>query len=99
MSETSLRSYRPKRKFVVTAEPPPREVASGPEAISVVQKQAALRAGLEQALAALWPDIPAQRCTVHKHGNLLAHASKPLRGPANSRLQNALRRQGESASL
>lgn len=31
-------------------------------------------AGLERALAALWPDVPAQRCTVHKHRNLLAHA-------------------------
>src|SRR3954468_15513362 len=29
---------------------------------------------LEKALAALWPDVPAQRCTVHKHRNLLAHA-------------------------
>ena len=26
-------------------------------------------AGLERALAALWPDVPAQRCTVHKHRN------------------------------
>ena len=25
-------------------------------------------AGLEKALAALWPAVPAQRCTVHKHG-------------------------------
>jgi len=31
-------------------------------------------AGLEKALAALWPEVPAQRCTVHKHRNLLAHA-------------------------
>ena len=30
--------------------------------------------GLEKALAALWPDAPVQRCTVHKHRNLLAHA-------------------------
>jgi transposase-like protein len=30
--------------------------------------------GLENALAALWPDAPVQRCTVHKHRNLLAHA-------------------------
>src|SRR5256885_5178158 len=29
--------------------------------------------GLEQALAALWGDVPTQRCTVHKHRNLLAH--------------------------
>jgi transposase-like protein len=31
-------------------------------------------AGLERALAALWPEVPTQRCTVHKHRNLLAHA-------------------------
>ena len=35
-------------------------------------------AGLEKALAALWPAVPAQRCTVHKHRNLLAHAPKRL---------------------
>ena len=35
-------------------------------------------AGLEKALAALWPDVPAQRCTVHKHRNLLAHAPDRL---------------------
>src|SRR5512133_3815633 len=34
-------------------------------------------AGLEKALAALWPEVPTQRCTVHKHRNLLAH------GPAH----------------
>ncbi len=34
--------------------------------------------GLEAALAALWPDVPRQRCTVHKHRNLLAHAPKTL---------------------
>lgn len=34
--------------------------------------------GLEKALAALWPDLPIQRCTVHKHRNLLAHAPKKL---------------------
>jgi transposase-like protein len=34
--------------------------------------------GLEAALAALWPDAPVQRCTVHKHRNLLAHAPKRL---------------------
>lgn len=32
--------------------------------------------GLEKALAALWPEVPLQRCTVHKHRNLLAHAPK-----------------------
>ena len=35
-------------------------------------------AGLERALARLWPDMPAQRCTVHKHRNLLAHAPEAL---------------------
>ena len=34
--------------------------------------------GLEKALAALWPTVPIQRCTVHKHRNLLAHAPKKL---------------------
>jgi putative transposase len=34
--------------------------------------------GLEAALAALWPAVPVQRCTVHKHRNLLAHAPKKL---------------------
>ena len=35
-------------------------------------------AGLEKAIAALWNDVPVQRCTVHKHRNLLAHAPKKL---------------------
>jgi putative transposase len=35
-------------------------------------------AGLEKALAALWPEVPTQRCTVHKHRNLLAHAPEAL---------------------
>jgi putative transposase len=34
--------------------------------------------GLEVALSALWPNVPQQRCTVHKHWNLLAHAPKEL---------------------
>lgn len=35
--------------------------------------------GLEAALVALWgDDLPIQRCTVHKHRNLLAHAPKHL---------------------
>jgi hypothetical protein len=25
-------------------------------------------AGLEEAVATLWPAVPTQRCTVHKHG-------------------------------
>jgi transposase-like protein len=34
--------------------------------------------GLEKALVALWPDLPLQRCTVHKLRNLIAHAPKRL---------------------
>lgn len=34
--------------------------------------------GLAAALAALWPTTPVQRCTVHKHRNLLANAPKKL---------------------
>ncbi|MFQ6024723.1 MAG: IS256 family transposase [Acidiferrobacterales bacterium] len=34
--------------------------------------------GLEAAIAALWPTIPVQRCTVHKERNLLAHAPKRM---------------------
>jgi putative transposase len=34
--------------------------------------------GLEKALAALWPEALVQRCTVHKHRNLLAHAPERL---------------------
>jgi putative transposase len=34
--------------------------------------------GLEKALAALWSNILIQRCTVHKHRNLLAHAPERL---------------------
>jgi putative transposase len=41
-------------------------------------------AGLERALAALWPDVPAQRCTVHKHRNLLAHAPDALHDEVTS---------------
>ncbi len=35
-------------------------------------------AGLDRALAGLWPNVPVQRCTVHKHRNLLAHAPEAL---------------------
>jgi len=34
--------------------------------------------GLEKALAAVWDGVPTQRCTVHKHRNLLAHAPQRL---------------------
>ena len=34
--------------------------------------------GLENAIAAVWGGVPVQRCTVHKHRNLLAHAPERL---------------------
>ncbi len=34
--------------------------------------------GLEKAVDALWADVPVQRCTLHKHRNLLSHAPKKL---------------------
>src|SRR3954464_14940110 len=34
--------------------------------------------GLERALAAVWDGVPTQRCTVHKHRNVLAHAPQRL---------------------
>ena len=34
--------------------------------------------GLENAIAAVWSAVPVQRCTVHKHRNLLAHAPERL---------------------
>ena len=34
--------------------------------------------GLEAAIAAVWDGVPVQRCTVHKHRNLLAHAPDRL---------------------
>ena len=34
--------------------------------------------GLEKAIAAVWDGVPVQRCTVHKHRNLLAHAPERM---------------------
>ena len=34
--------------------------------------------GLENAIAAVWDGVPVQRCTVHKHRNLQAHAPERL---------------------
>ena len=35
-------------------------------------------AGLDKAIAAVWDGVAVQRCTVHKHRNLLAHAPQRL---------------------
>ena len=34
--------------------------------------------GLDKAIATVWDGVPVQRCTVHKHRNLLAHAPERL---------------------
>jgi putative transposase len=34
--------------------------------------------GLERPIAAVWDGVPVQRCTVHKHRNLLAHGPERL---------------------
>jgi putative transposase len=34
--------------------------------------------GLEKAFTAVWDGVPIERCTVHKHRNLLAHAPDRL---------------------
>jgi putative transposase len=34
--------------------------------------------GLDKAIAAVWDGVPVQRCTVHKHRSLLAHAPERL---------------------
>ena len=34
--------------------------------------------GLDTAIATVWDGVPVQRCTVHKHRNLLAHAPERL---------------------
>jgi putative transposase len=52
-------------------------------------------AGLEKALAALWQAVPAQRCTVHKHRNLLAHAPERLHDEISADYKDMI--YGESA--
>ena len=42
--------------------------------------------GLEKALAVVWEGVPVQRCTVHKHRNLLAHAPERLHEEITARL-------------
>ena len=52
-------------------------------------------AGLEKALAALWPAVPTQRCTVHTHRNLLAPAPEAL----HEEISAGLHRHGLRKSL
>jgi len=46
--------------------------------------------GLEKALAPLWPDMAVQRCTVHKHRNLLAHAPERLHEEISNDYKNMI---------
>jgi putative transposase len=36
-------------------------------------------------IAAVWDGVPVQRCTVHKHRNLLAHAPERLHKEISTR--------------
>ncbi len=45
------------------------------------------RGVLERALAALWPEVPAQRCTVRKHPKLLGHAPDTLHEEFKRRIE------------
>src|SRR6516225_1485072 len=47
-------------------------------------------AGLEKALGLVWPDALVQRCTVHKHRNLLAHAPERLHEEVSADYNNMI---------
>ena len=47
--------------------------------------------GLENAIAAVWDGVPVQRCTVHKHRNLLAHAPERLHEEISADYNDKLR--------
>jgi len=40
--------------------------------------------GLDKAIASVWDGVPVQRCTVHKHRNLFAHAPERLHDEINA---------------
>jgi putative transposase len=46
--------------------------------------------GLEKALGLVWPDALVQRCTVHKHRNLLAHAPDRLHEEVSADYNNMI---------
>ena len=39
--------------------------------------------GLDKAIAVVWDGVPVQRCTVHKHRNLLAYAPERRHAPGD----------------
>jgi putative transposase len=43
--------------------------------------------GLDKAIAVVWDGVPVQRCTVHKHRNLFAHAPERLHDEITRGLQ------------
>jgi transposase-like protein len=52
--------------------------------------------GLQSAIAAVWNEVPVQRCTVHKHRNLLAHAPERLPADYNDMIYGATREEVEA---
>src|SRR3954452_23052789 len=55
--------------------------------------------GLEAALAAVWDDVPVQRCAVHKERNLLAHAPEPLHEAAKADFHDMVHATGKAEVL
>ena len=51
-----------------------RPSRAGGKAVLIVDRAP----GLDKAIAVVWDGVPVQRCTVHKHRNLLAHAPERL---------------------
>jgi putative transposase len=55
--------------------------------------------GLEAALAAVWDDLPVQRCAVHKERNLLAHAPKHLHEEVEADFHDMVHAKGKAEVL
>ena len=55
--------------------------------------------GLEAALAAVWDDVPVQRCAVHKERNLLAHAPKHLHEEVKADFHDMVHAEGKAEVL
>ena len=55
--------------------------------------------GLEAALAAVWDDVPVQRCAVHKERNLLAHAPKHLHEEVKADFHDMVHAKGKAEVL
>jgi putative transposase len=55
--------------------------------------------GLEAALAAVWDDVPVQRCAVHKERNLLAHAPEHLHEEVKADFHDRVHAKGKAEVL